>query len=108
LSNTYLLDVFLPNGISVPGLTVNEVDLGEVGLLIGMDIITLGDFSITQANGTTKFSFRIPSVKDVDFVEEHNANKKPQPAIAKREPGRNAPCPCGSGKKYKQCHGKAK
>ncbi len=22
------------------------------------------------------------------------------------EPGRNEPCPCGSGKKYKQCHGK--
>jgi preprotein translocase subunit SecA len=22
--------------------------------------------------------------------------------------GRNDPCPCGSGKKYKQCHGKAK
>ena len=21
-------------------------------------------------------------------------------------PGRNDPCPCGSGKKYKQCHGK--
>jgi preprotein translocase subunit SecA len=21
------------------------------------------------------------------------------------EPGRNAPCPCGSGKKYKRCHG---
>ncbi|TXH48029.1 MAG: hypothetical protein E6Q93_27260 [Burkholderiaceae bacterium] len=21
--------------------------------------------------------------------------------------GRNDPCPCGSGKKYKQCHGKA-
>ncbi|MGB0685034.1 MAG: SEC-C metal-binding domain-containing protein, partial [Planctomycetota bacterium] len=21
--------------------------------------------------------------------------------------GRNEPCPCGSGKKYKQCHGKA-
>lgn len=24
-----------------------------------------------------------------------------------KEPGRNDPCPCGSGKKYKQCHGKA-
>ncbi|CAN5728448.1 hypothetical protein BH23GEM10_BH23GEM10_09430 [soil metagenome] len=23
-------------------------------------------------------------------------------------PGRNDPCPCGSGRKYKQCHGKAK
>ncbi|MGV8713164.1 MAG: SEC-C metal-binding domain-containing protein, partial [Nitrosomonas sp.] len=22
--------------------------------------------------------------------------------------GRNQPCPCGSGKKYKQCHGKIK
>jgi len=21
------------------------------------------------------------------------------------EPGRNDPCPCGSGKKYKKCHG---
>jgi uncharacterized protein len=23
------------------------------------------------------------------------------------EPGRNDPCPCGSGKKYKKCHGAA-
>ena len=23
-----------------------------------------------------------------------------------RKVGRNEPCPCGSGKKYKQCHGK--
>jgi len=23
-----------------------------------------------------------------------------------KEPSRNAPCPCGSGKKYKQCHGR--
>jgi preprotein translocase subunit SecA len=22
-----------------------------------------------------------------------------------KEPARNAPCPCGSGKKYKFCHG---
>ncbi|MBK9512175.1 MAG: SEC-C domain-containing protein [Flavobacteriales bacterium] len=22
-----------------------------------------------------------------------------------KAPGRNDPCPCGSGKKYKQCHG---
>jgi uncharacterized protein YecA (UPF0149 family) len=25
---------------------------------------------------------------------------------AGREPGRNEPCPCGSGKKYKKCHGR--
>jgi preprotein translocase subunit SecA len=26
-------------------------------------------------------------------------------AVSTGEPGRNAPCPCGSGKKYKRCHG---
>ncbi len=26
----------------------------------------------------------------------------------KKKAGRNEPCPCGSGKKYKQCHGKLK
>ena len=31
---------------------------------------------------------------------------KPQPITVEKEPGRNEPCPCGSGKKYKQCHGK--
>ena len=28
------------------------------------------------------------------------------PTKKKEKVGRNDPCPCGSGKKYKQCHGK--
>jgi preprotein translocase subunit SecA len=35
---------------------------------------------------------------------EEDAPKKPVHVAA--EPGRNDPCPCGSGKKYKKCHGK--
>ena len=31
---------------------------------------------------------------------------KPQPVVAAEKVGRNEPCPCGSGKKYKHCHGK--
>ena len=31
---------------------------------------------------------------------------KQKPVIAETKVGRNDPCPCGSGKKYKQCHGK--
>jgi len=31
---------------------------------------------------------------------------KPQPARAGQKIGRNDPCPCGSGRKYKHCHGK--
>lgn len=31
---------------------------------------------------------------------------KPEPYRAEKKVGRNEPCPCGSGKKYKNCHGK--
>jgi preprotein translocase subunit SecA len=32
--------------------------------------------------------------------------EKKEPIIAEPKAGRNDPCPCGSGKKFKQCHGK--
>lgn len=34
------------------------------------------------------------------------SNIKQEPIRVEKVPGRNDPCPCGSGKKYKQCHGK--
>lgn len=34
-----------------------------------------------------------------------NGGGKPAPAHAEKTVGRNDPCPCGSGKKYKNCHG---
>ncbi len=33
------------------------------------------------------------------------ATEKPQQVIRREKVGRNDPCPCGSGKKYKKCHG---
>ncbi|MGB1237054.1 MAG: preprotein translocase subunit SecA [Pseudomonadales bacterium] len=39
--------------------------------------------------------------------EEQVADAEQAPFVREGEKvGRNAPCPCGSGKKYKQCHGK--
>jgi preprotein translocase subunit SecA len=35
------------------------------------------------------------------------AMEKPQQVIRKEKIGRNDPCPCGSGRKYKKCHGAA-
>ena len=32
--------------------------------------------------------------------------QKPEPIRVQKTPGRNDPCPCGSGKKFKNCHGK--
>ena len=42
----------------------------SIGLLIGMDVITLGDFSITNKDGKTTMSFRVPSLSNVDYVKE--------------------------------------
>ena len=39
----------------------------DVDVLIGMDIISKGDFSITASQGKTKFSFQIPSTHDIDY-----------------------------------------
>ena len=36
---------------------------------------------------------------------EQQSIPKPQPVVADKKINRNDPCPCGSGKKYKQCHG---
>jgi preprotein translocase subunit SecA len=68
------------------------------------------------------FSVQVQKPQDVQQVQQQQAARPPrvtmshgaevqqaQPAQAKREPdrvGRNDPCPCGSGKKYKRCHGK--
>jgi uncharacterized protein len=30
---------------------------------------------------------------------------RPETRRVEKTPGRNDPCPCGSGKKYKKCHG---
>lgn len=38
--------------------------------------------------------------------EEGGGRGKIQPVKAEQKTGRNEPCPCGSGKKYKNCHGK--
>ena len=36
---------------------------------------------------------------------DESSAEKPSPIINKDKVGRNEPCPCGSGKKYKKCHG---
>ncbi len=66
----YLVDVFLPNGVRVVNVRVHEAELDGFDALIGMDIITLGDFAISNVDGKTTFSFRIPSRAEIDFYHE--------------------------------------
>jgi preprotein translocase subunit SecA len=40
-----------------------------------------------------------------DYIDPSESIKH-EPVRVEKTPGRNEPCPCGSGKKYKHCHGK--
>ena len=52
-------------------------------------------------------SRRARSTDDIKAEEELLKNtEKVEPIKADYKPDRNAPCPCGSGKKFKKCCGK--
>lgn len=61
---------------------------------------------------STSSSTEMPRFSGSEGYEEAMRNSAPQrekqQPVVSTEPkiGRNDPCPCGSGKKYKQCHGK--
>ena len=50
----------------------------------------------------------LQSIRSVDGGQSTLENPDVDRTVKREEPkvGRNDPCPCGSGKKYKQCHGK--
>ena len=102
----YVVNIMLPNNVGIPLVEVTEGELMGEDVLIGMDIITKGDFSITNVGGKTTFSFRIPSVETIDYCNQENHPVTNKPITKNKTPGRNDPCPCGSGKKYKNCCGK--
>lgn len=103
-SEVFLVSLGLPNRVMFPEVRVVKGQMGSANVLIGMDIITRGDFALTHHLGKTCFSFRIPSIECIDFVAKspaHQAAANTSPVSA--SVGRNDPCPCGSGRKYKKC-----
>jgi hypothetical protein len=74
-SNTYLVNIFLPNNVGLVAVRVSENAVDGCDVLIGMDVITTGDLAITNHNDKTTFSFRVPPCEEIDFVaeiQEHN------------------------------------
>jgi len=83
LNNTYLVNILLPDNVMVGQVRVTEVKLipddkvpenRRPQLLIGMDIISVGDFAVTGSDGKTTLSFRIPSTGEIDFVPAAKEN----------------------------------
>lgn len=75
---TYLVSVTLPNDVVIPDVEVCDSTIGDqgIGMLIGMDIITRGDFAVSNYEGKTVYSFRVPSITITDYVLQHRIKDK--------------------------------
>lgn len=78
LQNEYFVNIYLPNKVYVPDVRVTEGKLSNIDILIGMDIISLGDFSVTNHEGKTMMSFRMPSCHKIDYVKENEFSSLPR------------------------------
>ena len=71
-SPVYLIDILLPSNVAINNVRVAEFqDNGIFAMIIGMDIITLGDLAISNKDKKTIVSFRIPpSENPIDFTKD--------------------------------------
>lgn len=110
---THLVNVILRNNVGVSAVQVTEVDAlsGKADVLIGMDLISLGDFAVSTYQDRTVFTFRTPSAGHINFIPPSQRPRLPAVpgvmslAFAGKKVGRNDQCPCGSGRKFKRCCG---
>jgi preprotein translocase subunit SecA len=68
----------------------------KVDPLTGEDEMALADVSLVPSAPNGRNGFGAERATSVD----------PKNPASWGKVGRNAPCPCGSGKKYKHCHGR--
>ena len=63
--------------------------------------------SVREAQARRKLDMSNYKTSRTDGTSTNKDEKqKAEPVRVEKKVGRNDPCPCGSGKKYKQCHGK--
>jgi len=62
-------------------------------------------FRIQIAEPGAREEFRKPTEQNMVFSHGEEPSKKKPVKRTEKKIGRNAPCPCGSGKKYKKCCG---
>ncbi|MFM7661483.1 MAG: preprotein translocase subunit SecA [Bacteroidota bacterium] len=99
---------------------INRLNVESVELLMKLDIPDEQELQSTNKeerqnnygnSRSNSSSTEPPKFGDSNGYSEAIDSSIPQtqrrtPIIADPKTGRNDPCPCGSGKKYKQCHGK--
>ena len=68
------ITVELPNNVIKRNIEVAVCNIpSNVGMILGMDIILLGDFALSNGNSQTLLSFAVPPFKEkIDFSKRQN------------------------------------
>ncbi|MBR3312952.1 MAG: retroviral-like aspartic protease family protein [Atopobiaceae bacterium] len=66
----YRVGITFGGGVSFNNIVVTGSEIGRQGLgvLVGMDVISYGDFAASCKDGETHFTFRVPSREHTDFT----------------------------------------
>ncbi len=93
---------------------VNQINNSTVSILMRGQIPLQAPDEVQQAREETKPRRPQYTESRTDLVDQNQQEaakrdtrepQKQQPVHVDKMPGRNDPCPCGSGKKFKNCHG---
>lgn len=88
-----------------------ELDLESITMDSEIDLdIDFEKLFFNMLKADADYLFSLDQWNDVLSVEKrreiYKAYKRSKTVHVEKKPGRNDPCPCGSGKKYKKCCGK--
>ena len=120
----YEMDV-LKTGIGLRGYNQKDplTEYKQESYKLFMDLVVRIKLEAVKVLQLVQFNFESPQeeeavveqikeelesgIADATLSTEEQIEKSRQPQIADKKPRRNEPCPCGSGLKYKNCHGQS-
>jgi len=89
---------------------VNKINKDVISFLMRADIPVQDHTQVREAQRPRGLDRSKMKEERSDLLSQAHSNTQhqevTQPIVAEKKVGRNEPCPCGSGKKYKNCHGK--
>ena len=89
---------------------VNKINKEVISFLMRADIPVQDSSQVREAQKPKGLDRSKMKEERSDLLSQAHSNTKSQevtqPIVAEKKVGRNELCPCGSGKKYKNCHGK--
>jgi SWIM/SEC-C metal-binding protein len=85
--------------------------IGKLGTEMNPAVVTvrtekrLKEVTATFQEKGWKYEAELDPAKPENIADLTRLLNPPKPIVAEKKAGRNEPCPCGSGKKYKNCCG---